>query len=137
MITSGGGFSTFFPQPEWQSSAVSSYFRQVSVQPKSGFNQKGRAIPDVSLVGVYYPVVIGGSAFYIFGTSASTPVFAGMISLINAARFSQGLPSVGFINPILYSANLSSVCSFSFGTDLEVMLSSDISGAFSRHHNWR
>ena len=39
----------------------------------------------------------------VFGTSASTPVFAAMISLINAQRASVGKSSVGFINPTLYA----------------------------------
>ena len=39
----------------------------------------------------------------LFGTSASAPVFGGMISLINAARASQGKNPVGFINPTLWA----------------------------------
>jgi hypothetical protein len=37
------------------------------------------------------------------GTSVSTPVIAGMVSLVNAARFRVGRPPVGWINPILYT----------------------------------
>jgi subtilase family serine protease len=29
-ITSGGGFSTYYPQPHWQNAATTEYFRQVS-----------------------------------------------------------------------------------------------------------
>jgi subtilase family serine protease len=39
---------------------------------------------------------------YADGTSASTPVFAGILTLINQYRLSQGKPQVGFVNPILY-----------------------------------
>lgn len=38
-----------------------------------------------------------------FGHSASAPVFAAIISNLNALRFSLGLPSMGFLNPFLYS----------------------------------
>ena len=36
------------------------------------------------------------------GTSASTPVAAGMFSNINAARLAAGKGSIGWINPVLY-----------------------------------
>jgi tripeptidyl-peptidase-1 len=35
--------------------------------------------------------------------SASTPVLAGVISRLNAARIAQGKPRMGFLNPWLYS----------------------------------
>jgi hypothetical protein len=37
------------------------------------------------------------------GTSASTPVAAGMFSNINAARLAAGKGSIGWINPVLYA----------------------------------
>ena len=36
------------------------------------------------------------------GTSSSTPVWAGMLSLVNTARLSAGKPPLGFVNPLLY-----------------------------------
>jgi tripeptidyl-peptidase-1 len=42
------------------------------------------------------------------GTSASAPVFAGFLSLINAERFALGEPAVGFVNPALYAGSTSS-----------------------------
>lgn len=102
VITTGGGFSTYYEQPSWQTSAVDTYFASLSTQPQAGYNIKGRAYPDISLLGVNYQVVIAGYLISIYGTSASSPVFAGMISLINAARYAQGLSNVGFINPTLY-----------------------------------
>ena len=36
------------------------------------------------------------------GTSASTPAFAGMVSLINEALLQQGGKPLGFLNPFLY-----------------------------------
>lgn len=40
--------------------------------------------------------------FIFQGTSASTPTFAGIISLINDVRLGKGLRSLGFINSKLY-----------------------------------
>ena len=40
-----------------------------------------------------------GGFHLIFGTSASTPVIASMITLINDARITIGKNPVGFINP--------------------------------------
>eukprot|EP01034_Spumella_vulgaris_P029131 gene29131-36124_t len=54
VITTGGGFSTYYPQPSWQTQAVANYFGNLTSQPVKGFNVKGRAYPDVSLIGVDY-----------------------------------------------------------------------------------
>ena len=88
-ITSGGGFSTYYPQPMWQSNVVSSYFKSVlstSKAPVPGYNSAGRGYPDISAQGTNYVVFIGGAPYLVSGTSASAPVVAGMLSLINAAR---------------------------------------------------
>jgi len=67
------------------------------------FNKNGRAIPDMSMMGVYYQVVVGGSLVSLFGTSCSAPVTAAVVSLVNAARAVKGLGSIGFLNPTLYA----------------------------------
>lgn len=76
VITSGGGFSTVFSQPTWQASAVNSFLQRTTAT--AGYNPAGRAMPDLSFVGVKYPSVIGGSLYNMYGTSASTPLFAAM-----------------------------------------------------------
>lgn len=43
-----------------------------------------------------------GKWTYADGTSASAPVFAGAVVLINQARKASGKPAVGFLNPLLY-----------------------------------
>ena len=104
VITTGGGFSTYWATPSWQQSAVDDYFSGLSSKetPHDGYNPNGRGYPDVSLIGVWYEIYIQGVLTPIFGTSASSPVFAAMIALVNAKRAENGLPSVGFINPTLY-----------------------------------
>jgi tripeptidyl-peptidase-1 len=37
------------------------------------------------------------------GTSLSSPLFAGVLALVNQARFQRGKHAVGFVNPALYS----------------------------------
>jgi subtilase family serine protease len=36
------------------------------------------------------------------GTSAATPMIAGMVATLNGVRYDHGLPPLGFINPLLY-----------------------------------
>ena len=105
MITSGGGFSKYYLQQPWQSSAIQAYFKTVigtAKEPVAGYNAKGRGYPDISFLGHNYAVAIGGDWYSVSGTSASCPVFAGMVSLINGARITSGKSSVGWLNPTLY-----------------------------------
>ena len=46
-------------------------------------------------------LAVDGEFIPVFGTSASTPVVASMITLINDARITAGKNSVGFLNPIV------------------------------------
>lgn len=109
MITSGGGFSTFFKQPSWQLHAVHSYFSKFSSSnsPSPGYNSHGRGYPDISLLGVNYEAIVGGSSVQLYGTSASTPVLAALVTLLNSYRLAQNKSTIGFMNPTLY-ANISS-----------------------------
>jgi hypothetical protein len=43
----------------------------------------------------------------LYGTSASSPVVAGMVSLVNAQRIEAGKPPLGFLNPAIYQAGAS------------------------------
>lgn len=90
--SSGGGASTVYAKPAWQTG--------------NGVpNDKMRDVPDVSLTAALhdgYTVVQGGMLGYIFpvsGTSASTPSFAGIMALVNHRNNS----SQGNINPTLYN----------------------------------
>ena len=63
----------------------------------------GRGYPDVSLLGASYITYASGSQVTLYGTSASSPVFAGMVSLVNAARLATGKSALGWLNPALYA----------------------------------
>lgn len=101
-ITSGGGFSNKFPAPSWQVNSIMGYFRNTPIQPAGGFNGNGRGYPDVSVLANSYEIITNDSPSYVSGTSAATPVVAGMISLVNAQRIARGKSTLGWINPALY-----------------------------------
>lgn len=104
MITGGGGFSDRFERPAWQEKAVQDYFAQAgSSLNRSLFNASGRAYPDISAVGQNVPVFFQGRLVMAGGTSSSSPIAAGLIALLNGERLIRGLPSLGFLNPWLYS----------------------------------
>ena len=115
--TSGGGFSNIYPTPSWQRTHTDRYFNLLSSNGRSPFinasykgtsypygkyNSKGMGYPDVSLLGVKYLTAINASFFPLDGTSASCPVFAGMVSLVNSQRVENGQPTLGYLNPALY-----------------------------------
>ncbi|MGD0467847.1 MAG: S53 family peptidase [Candidatus Acidiferrales bacterium] len=86
-----------------------------------------RVDPDVAMVGDPYTGFLYGETFTIAnpptldpgcvrlsktteycegdigGTSLSSPLFAGVLALVNQARFQHGKASVGFVNPALYA----------------------------------
>ena len=66
IITSGGGFSAYVPQPWWQVLVSDAYGRsQVSqgVVPATAFNSSYRGFPDVAALGHNF-VVCDSSSFY-------------------------------------------------------------------------
>lgn len=97
----GGGLSKFYPEPAYQ--------RQVSNQ---ALFQGKRAIPDVAftassalIYGSFEPGELAGvkeewaNWHIIFGTSLSTPCWAGLVAIANQMR---GKP-LGWLQPVLYT----------------------------------
>ncbi|KAJ7210137.1 family S53 protease-like protein [Mycena pura] len=101
---SGGGFSVFFPTPEYQKTAVSSFLHALPRNFSGTFNETGRAIPDVAMQGVNYEIVNNNVTTAVTGTSASTPAFASIVALINDRLIAAGKPVLGFLNPFLYAS---------------------------------
>jgi kumamolisin len=99
----GGGSSRFESKPWWQ--------------PAQPFATPGRRmVPDVAAFADEhpgYPIVCspavqgcrrsGRRITFVGGTSAATPLLAGMIALWNQQARNQGLPKPGFVAPLLYS----------------------------------
>ncbi|KAI4868398.1 tripeptidyl-peptidase [Hypoxylon rubiginosum] len=100
---SSGGFSSLHAQPAWQASAVKAYLSKIGSTYSAYFNASNRGFPDVAAQGSRFVVVDKGRTALLSGTSASSPVFAGVVALLNAARKSQGEPTLGFLNPWLYN----------------------------------
>jgi kumamolisin len=99
-ITGGGVSDVFFPPkfplPPWQSSA--------NVPGSANDGHKARAIPDIAGnadgASGYTLFQNGASIGAVGGTSATAPLYAGLVALINA---DLGEP-VGYLNPKLYAA---------------------------------
>ncbi|KAI0005254.1 subtilisin-like protein [Xylariaceae sp. FL0662B] len=100
---STGGFSNYFATPEWQRSDVDKYIAAINGSHQGLYNETGRAIPDISASGTNYVIQVGGYETDVLGTSASTPVVAALIALVNDARLKVGKNSTGWLNPALYS----------------------------------
>jgi tripeptidyl-peptidase-1 len=101
---SSGGFSDIFPRPWYQDDAVSSYLDDHLGDRWDGlYNPRGRGFPDVAAQGVKYHVFSGDKDVLVSGTSASAPMFAALVSLLNNARLARGRPPLGFLNPWLYT----------------------------------
>lgn len=57
-------------------------------------------------------IQLGGQVTSVDGTSAATPVVAGMLANLNAWRLSQGKPVLGFVNPLLYAISAADPLAF-------------------------
>ncbi|CAH0517751.1 unnamed protein product [Peronospora belbahrii] len=103
VITSGSGFSSIYPTPEYQLTAVKRYLTTRNIPTTPGFfNASGRAYPDVSALGANFYIHMRGRLSSVSGTSASTPVIGAMVTLWNDVRLNAGKSPLGFINPLLY-----------------------------------
>jgi len=102
LIVSGGGFSVYATRQQYQETVVAKYLKNTTALPAaSTFNAAGRAYPDVAALGHNYYVEAGGPDL-VDGTSCATPVFGGVIGLLNSYRLEAKLPVIGFANPLLY-----------------------------------
>jgi len=101
-FASGGGFSNVAPQPAYQTAAVAAYLKSgVKLPPASFYNATSRAYPDVSAFGSDI-LVWDGEADPVGGTSASSPIVAGIVGLLNDYTLAKTGKPLGFLNPLLY-----------------------------------
>jgi tripeptidyl-peptidase-1 len=101
---SSGGFSDYWKRPSYQDDAIKAYFHKLGQANKPYFNRHGRGFPDVAAQGYGFRVYDKGTLKGYQGTSASAPAFAGVVALLNDARLKAKKPTLGFLNPLLYSA---------------------------------
>ena len=99
----GGGFSNMFGTPSWQAKAVHEYQKLAKLPPAALWNASSRGYPDVAAQAKKFAVVANQLTIEgVSGTSAAAPTFAGVVSLLVAARVKVGKPPLGFLNPFLY-----------------------------------
>jgi uncharacterized protein (TIGR03437 family) len=96
LAAGGGGPSAMFTKPSWQAGPGVP-------------NDNARDLPDVAMAAspLHYPYlfVTQGEELYAGGTSGASPVFAGIVALLNQYLVSKGTltaPGLGNINPALY-----------------------------------
>jgi len=93
--------------------AIPGYQATVNTTANGG-SAINRNVPDVAMVGDYLMIVdtllftngnppLPGFVQPIGGTSAAAPLWAAFTALVNQQGASQGSPTVGFLNPALYS----------------------------------
>lgn len=103
---SGGGFSNVFELPDYQKDAVTHYLTAYPPPYNSSqYNNTGmaRAYPDVSALGLKIATVYLNRTIGVGGTSASAPIFASLVNLLNELRLQAGKGPLGFLNPMLYA----------------------------------
>ncbi|KAH9055293.1 subtilisin-like protein [Lactarius vividus] len=114
---SSGGFSNLFSRPNYQQQAVSSYLQNLGNQYHGMYNPSGRGFPDLAAQALEFPIILEGKVLFVSGTSASAPVVAAIISLLNDYLISQGRSPLGFLNPWLYGGGLSGLNDITSGSN--------------------
>ncbi|KAF8262584.1 subtilisin-like protein [Lactarius quietus] len=114
---SGGGFSDYFERPIYQQQAADSFFEALGTNYQGLYNVSGRGIPDVAAQSTGFRVFLNGIEGPDAGTSGATPIFAGIISLLNDYRISNGMPPLGFLNPWLYSGGFTGLNDITRGSN--------------------
>lgn len=126
---SGGGISRIFAQPAYQQGVVPTALATQAATASGAtytYSSPHRVTPDVSMVGDPNTGLLYGETYAISGdplidagcttlsarleycerriggTSLSSPLFAGVLALVDQARAANGLGTVGFVNPALY-----------------------------------
>lgn len=100
----GGGVSAYWTIPAYQLK------NGVSVATKNGGSAAFRNVPDVAAdadpyTGYSIYSAYEGGWIAIGGTSLSSPLWAGMTSVVNADRVAKKLSRIGYLNTSLYAAS--------------------------------
>ncbi len=98
---------SYAPQPSYQASAVAVYIKNSQgLPPAKFFNPSNRGFPDVAAWATEYSIVVEWQTAGVSGTSASTPTWAGVFSLLSDLRLNAGKAPLGFANPFLYACGV-------------------------------
>jgi len=102
-FASGGGFSNIAVTPAFQKAAVQAYLNSGTQLPPSGyFNPNGRGFPDLAAFGSNVLILSNGQIEAVGGTSCSSPIVAGIVSILNDWVIANDGKPLGFISPLLY-----------------------------------
>jgi len=103
-FASGGGFSFVASRPAYQNAAVTAYLNNPSVNlpPSSYYNTQGRGFPDVAAFGSNVLIETQGTIEGVGGTSCSSPIVAGIVTLLNDYAITKTGKPLGFISPLFY-----------------------------------
>jgi kumamolisin len=97
--STGGGVSTVFPRPTWQSA--------ITIQSVNPGSIAGRCVPDLAANADWnaspYLLVVDGQSQPNGGTSAASPLVASLLTLINAGNAAG--KRVGYVTPLLYQSS--------------------------------
>lgn len=96
---SGGGYSPWGGDPQF---AIPLWQAGMDFTVSHG-STTVRNAPDVAMVADRISVYFNGNWSYFWGTSASTPLWAGYMALVNQQAASFGRKPIGFANPRLYA----------------------------------
>ncbi|KAL6703083.1 hypothetical protein ACN47E_010220 [Coniothyrium glycines] len=123
LYSSGSGFSNYFSRPSYQDKVVPAYVRALGDQYAGLYNSEGRAYPDLAAQGLYFAYFWNLTEGVISGTSASSPLTAGIFSLVNDALIADGKSTLGFLNPWLYKRGYKGLTDikkgFSYGCNVQ------------------
>ncbi len=102
-IATGGGVSTLYSRPSWQTGVEPQYGNH-RLLPDTSWNAAVNGGVDVYITA--YPEYNCGNTTGCWsvygGTSAATPQTAALVALLNASLASMQKPPVGFLDPLLY-----------------------------------
>ena len=102
-----------YARPAYQNAAVTAYLSQpVTFPPSSYYKSGNRATPDVAIYASSFPIVVGGSFGQVGGTSLASPLWGGVVTLINEIAVKYTGKPVGFVNALLYTMYASDPTTF-------------------------
>lgn len=99
-------YVTISTQPSFQAQAVNAYLKSgVTLPSRSyGWNPANRGFPDIGAIGENVCVIDPGTPCEpIGGTSASCPLIASLITLLNQDRLNAGKSPLGYVNQVIYA----------------------------------